>query len=334
MPTRAADLPRPRTARSPSRSPSPRGGGRSPSAASSPSADTHPLVRRFLGYLAAERGLSDNTCEAYRRDLEIAIDFFAGTRRAAIEVAEADDWTAFFRSQSQARKTTKTVARRVAAARSLLRFQAVEGRDVDAILDQIDRPKPERSLPKIMSREQVARLIATPDHCGAPYPSRDVAILELLYASGLRASELCAVRLGDLSLDEGFVRVFGKGSKERLVPVGEAAIAAIERYLRECRTTLERTPTDVLFLSKTGRPLERVRLWQLVESYGRQSGLLKEISPHVLRHCFATHLLSGGADLRVVQSLLGHADVGTTQIYTHVDTTRLKGIHTRFHPRK
>lgn len=331
MPTRVASAVRPRS----SRSRSPRGGGRSPSAASSTSAATSsPLVRRFLGYLAAERGLADNTCEAYRRDLEIAIAFFAETNGPSIDVAGADDWTAFFRQQSRDLKTTKTVARRVAAVRSLLRFQAVEGRDVDAILDQIDRPKPERALPKIMSREQVARLIATPDDCGAPYPSRDVAILELLYASGLRASELCAVTLGNLSLEEGFVRVLGKGSKERMVPVGEAAVAAIERYLRECRPRLEKTPTDVLFLSKTGRPLERVRLWQLVESYGRQSGLLKEISPHVLRHCFATHLLGGGADLRVVQSLLGHADVGTTQIYTHVDTTRLKGIHTRFHPRK
>lgn len=317
-----------------SSSPAPRRGGRSPRAASSTPASSSPLVRRFLGYLAAERGLSVNTCEAYRRDLKRAIAYFEKANLPTIDTAHADEWRAFFRDESRSEKSTKTVARRVAAVRSLLKFQAVEGRDVDAILDQIDRPKPERSLPKIMSREQVSRLIATPEMCGAPFPTRDAAMLELLYASGLRASELCAVTLGDVSLEEGFVRVLGKGSKERIVPVGAAAVAAIERYLLECRPSLLKTPTDVLFLSKTGRPLERVRLWQLVESYGRQSGLLKEISPHVLRHCFATHLLGGGADLRVVQSLLGHADVGTTQIYTHVDSTRLKKVHAQFHPRR
>jgi integrase/recombinase XerD len=209
----------------------------------------------------------------------------------------------------------------------------VEGRDVKGILEHIDRPKAEKSLPKVLSREQVNRLINTPSPESTFY-TRDVAILELLYASGLRASELCGLKLNDLQLREGLVRIFGKGSKERIVvPVGQAAVAAIERYLDDCRPNLLKAPTDVLFLSRTGRPLDRVRLWQLVEGYGKSSGLLKEISPHVLRHCFATHLLSGGADLRVVQELLGHADVGTTQIYTHVDSTRLKAMHKKFHPR-
>lgn len=319
----------------PSSSKSPARGGRSRPAASSPRPELspRPIVRRFVGYLAAERGLSPNTCDAYRRDLESAGEFFDSIS-VSLDRATAEDWAAFFRHESRRRLTTKTVARRVAAARALLKFQEVEGRDVTAILNQIDRPKPERALPKIMSREQVARLIATPIDSGGQFADRDTAILELLYASGLRASELCAIRVGDLSIDEGLIRVFGKGSKERVVPVGQAALQAIERYLAECRPSLEKIPSDVLFLSKSGRPLERVRLWQIVESYGRKSGLLKEISPHVLRHCFATHLLGGGADLRVVQSLLGHADVGTTQIYTHVDATRLKRVHGAFHPRK
>ena len=196
----------------------------------------------------------------------------------------------------------------------------------------IDRPKPERSLPKVLSKEHVNRLINAPSP-DSLYYTRDVAMLELLYASGLRASELCDLTMNNLQRGEGLVRIFGKGSKERVVPVGRAAIDAIERYLAECRPGLLKKPTDILFLSRTGRPLDRVRLWQLVEAYGRSSGLLKEISPHVLRHCFATHLLSGGADLRVVQELLGHADVGTTQIYTHVDSTRLKAMHKKFHPR-
>ena len=139
--------------------------------------------------------------------------------------------------------------------------------------------------------------------------------------------------MNDVDLSEGHVRVFGKGSKERVVPMGQSAVIAIKRYLATCRPELCRTPTSVLFLSRTGKPLERVRLWMLVEKYGRRSNLLKSISPHTLRHCFATHLLSGGADLRVVQELLGHTDVGTTQIYTHVDSDRLKRTHAKFHPR-
>ena len=329
--TPPATKPQARTPRRPVLRSLDRARGRSPRADSS---RLPPLsLRRFLGYLAAERGLARNTLDAYRRDLQSAIAFFDEAKLPAIDVAESEEWETYLRAQSRAGLATKTVARRVAAVRSFLKFQAVEGRNVDDILSRIDRPKPERALPKIMSREQVARLIATPQ-ADSKFYARDVAILELLYASGLRASELCAITINDIQLDDGFVRVFGKGSKERVVPVGQQACAAIDDYLATCRPMLLKTPTDVLFLSRTGRPLERVRLWQLVEGYGRASGLLKEISPHVLRHCFATHLLGGGADLRVVQTLLGHADVGTTQVYTHVDTTRLKGVHARYHPRQ
>ncbi len=290
-----------------------------------------PLLSRFLGYLAAERGLARNTIDAYRRDIEDALRFL-DRRNQPLDTADALDWQEFIHNATRRRLSTRTVSRRVAAVRSLVKFQAVEGRDVQGILEFIDRPKPEKSLPKVLSREQVNRLINAPPPESAFY-TRDVAILELLYASGLRASELCDLTMNNLQLREGLVRIFGKGSKERVVPVGQAAVAAIERYLEDCRPKLLKRPTDVLFLSRTGRPLDRIRLWQLVEGYGKASGLLKEISPHVLRHCFATHLLSGGADLRVVQELLGHADVGTTQIYTHVDATRLKAMHKKFHPR-
>jgi integrase/recombinase XerD len=232
-------------------------------------------------------------------------------------------------------QSTRTVARRLAAIRVFLRFLVANGHDMVGILAQLERPKPEQSLPKVLSKAQVNQLIGAPDPESRLY-FRDVAILELLYASGLRATELCDLRLNDLNLQVGCVRVLGKGMKERIVPVGRAAVEAITRYLGECRPGLVREgrETDCVFLSKTGRPLERIALWMLVEKYGRVSGLLKHISPHVLRHCFATHLLGGGADLRVVQELLGHSDVATTQIYTHVDQSRLKAIHSQFHPRR
>jgi len=191
---------------------------------------------------------------------------------------------------------------------------------------------PSASLPKILSRTQVNQLIAAPNPKSRLY-FRDVAILELLYASGLRASELCSVKLRDLNKSVGVVRILGKGSKERIVPVGHAALEAIEQYLSQCRPKLTRSNDEHLFLSRSGKPLDRISLWMLVEKYGRSSGILREVSPHTLRHCFATHLISGGADLRVVQELLGHSDISTTQIYTHVDQDRLKAVHKKFHPR-
>jgi integrase/recombinase XerD len=283
-------------------------------------------------HLASERGLADNSLLGYRRDLE-SVERFLKERGKTLTSASADDLRQYLQQQTRVGKTTKTVARRYAALRVFLKFLEGEGHDVTAILQQIERPKPEASLPKILSRAQVNQLI------GAPNPKsmlffRDVAILELLYASGLRASELCDLKVRDANLQVGCVRVLGKGMKERIVPLGRAAKEAIERYLLECRPVLVKRASEHLFLSRTGKALERVGLWMLVEKYGRKSGLLKSISPHVLRHCFASHLLSGGADLRVVQELLGHSDIATTQIYTHVDQGRLKAIHGKYHPRK
>lgn len=285
----------------------------------------------LLVYLATERGLADNTCLAYRRDL-LDLHRWLSWRGKALDAATADDFRAYLRAQSQRGQSTKTVARRLAAIRVLLKYLRAMGRDTSATLDQLERPKPERDLPRVLSRGQVAQLIAAPGPRSRLF-DRDVAILELLYASGLRASELCALSVGDVNLQVGVVRVLGKGRKERIVPVGRAALEAIERYLSGLRPRLLKRPSDRLFLSRTGKPLDRVALWLLVEKHARRCGLLNSVSPHTLRHCFATHLLSGGADLRVVQELLGHADVGTTQIYTHVDADRLRNVHRRFHPR-
>ncbi len=290
-----------------------------------------PIVRSFLLHLASERGLAENTLHAYRRDLENIADFFSERGKSLLD-ADVDDYRLYLQSQTRHGQSTKTVARRLAAIRVFLRFLEGEGYDTEPILRQLERPKPERDLPKVLSRDQVARLIAAPNP-KSPLFARDVAILELLYACGLRASELCDLKLNDTNLQVGCVRVFGKGAKERVVPMGRAAAEAIERYLSDCRPRLVRTPSDLLFLSRTGKPMDRISLWMLVEKYGRSSGLFKEVSPHTLRHCFATHLISGGADLRVVQELLGHSDISTTQIYTHVDQDRLKAVHKRFHPR-
>lgn len=291
-----------------------------------------PEVKAFLLHLASERGLADNSLHAYRRDLENIDDHFRTAGQTLLS-ADADAYRAYLQDQSRQGKSTRTLARRLAAIRVFLRFMTTMGRDPSAILQQLERPKPEQSLPKVLNRTQVNQLIAAPDP-ESPLFTRDVAILELLYASGMRASELCAVKTRDVNLQVGCVRVLGKGMKERIVPLGRAAAEAVQRYAAECRPRLDKTGrSELLFLSRTGRPLERVGLWMLVEKYGRSSGLLKRVSPHTLRHCFATHLIGGGADLRVVQELLGHSDIATTQIYTHVDQDRLRAIHSKYHPR-
>ena len=293
---------------------------------------TTPQIRNFLVYLATERGLAENTLHAYRRDLENLEDHFTSIGKSILK-GDADEFRHYLQSQTLAKQSTKTVSRRLAAIRVFLKYLNTEGFDFSPVLQQLERPKPEQDLPKILSRAQVNQLIATPNPKSMLY-ARDVAILELLYASGLRATELCQLKMNNLNLNVQCVRVLGKGMKERVVPLGTAAKEALENYLLDCRPKLAKRPTDRVFLSRSGRELERVGLWMLVEKYGRRSGLLKKISPHTLRHCFATHLIGGGADLRIVQELLGHSDIATTQIYTHVDQTRLKSIHEKFHPRK
>ena len=291
-----------------------------------------PHLKSFLVHLATERGLSENTLLAYRRDLQ-DLGRFLGDNGRTILSTDAEQLRGYLRSQSQRGQSTATVSRRLAAMRVFLKFLTQEGHDFTSVLEQLERPKPERGLPKILSKAQVNALVAAPNPKSFLF-ARDVAILELLYASGLRATELCQLKLRDLNLQVRCVRVLGKGMKERIVPLGQAAAEALERYLLDCRPKLQRKPQENVFLSRTGRQMERVGLWMLVEKYGRSSGILKHISPHTLRHCFATHLIGGGADLRVVQELLGHSDIGTTQIYTHVDTERLKLVHRKFHPRK
>ena len=304
-----------------------------------PAPDPSHRVHAFLVHAAVERGLSPNTRDAYRRDLVDFEDWLENEGYDPMAV-EADGVQAYLRHCAGRGLATKSVSRRLAAVRMLLKYQGEAGhRDADevaAVVQRLETPKAERPLPKTMSRGQVQRLVEQPDR-ETPLGQRDAAMLELLYASGLRASELCDVKMSDYNPDFRHVRVFGKGSKERVVPVGIPAAEAIDGYLTGVRPTLVKDlkrSKERLFLSNTGRPLDRVALWQIVTRHARHSGVLRETGPHTLRHCFATHLLGGGADLRVVQELLGHTDVGTTQIYTHVDSDRLKEVHAKFHPRR
>lgn len=294
-----------------------------------------PEIRPFLVYLATERGLAENSLLAYRRDLTDMLVYLT-PRGKTLRSADALDFRDYLQDQTRAGQATKTVARRIAAIRAFCRYLTIEGVDKSRDIETLDRPKPAHDLPKVLNRTQVERLIAAPD-TNHEFFDRDVAIIELLYASGLRASEVCDVKLNDLNLSVGAVRVIGKGSKERVVPMGRAAQEAIARYLVRTRPKLEAGKgqgKDRLFLSKSGKPLERVALWQIIKRAASRSGVINEVHPHVLRHCFASHLVEGGADLRVVQELLGHADIATTQIYTHVDGRRLKRVHQQYHPRK
>src|SRR5579859_3832842 len=230
-------------------------------------ASERPELSAFLLHLASERGLADNTLHAYRRDLE-DLERYLADKKLNYLTAGADDFRYYLQSQSRQGQSTRTVARRLAAIRVFLRFLATIGHDRAAILQHLERPKPEKALPKVLSRAQVNQLIAAPNP-ESPFFSRDVAILELLYASGLRATELCQLKLRDLNLGVGCVRVLGKGSKERIVPVGHAAIEALTRYLTEERPKFDSRQSELVFLSRTGRPLERIALWMIIEKHGR-----------------------------------------------------------------
>jgi len=292
-----------------------------------------PLVKRFLDYLFVECGLSGATIVAYQHDLVR----FWGTVDAlgvAREEIDIDVVRQHLIELRDAGLGVTSIARHLAAIKMFLRFMFAEKlirRDVASL---IESPKKWHTLPDTLHRDDVERLLDAPDEAGEFY-LRDRALLELLYATGMRVSELVDLAGDRLNLRVGYVRVIGKGRKERIIPVGSVALAALNEYLNILRPQLAGFHSgDHVFLSRTGRPLDRSAIWRIVRRCAVDAGIRKHVSPHTLRHCFATHLLQGGADLRVVQELLGHADVATTQIYTHVDTDRLKSVHRKFHPRQ
>jgi integrase/recombinase XerD len=288
------------------------------------------LVERYLDHLAVERGLAENTVSAYRRDL-VALGEALEEAGGDLLSAPAADLAAQVRRMRRAGLSPRTIARAVSAARGFYAQLVAEGEREDDPAADLATPKPLRRLPSVLSEEQVEALLAAPDTATA-LGLRNRAMIELLYATGLRVSELVSLTLPQLRLDQGYLIAFGKGSKERIVPVGESAAAWLGRYYREARPALERGRSDAVFLSRLGRPMTRQAFWDILKKYARGAGV-RDVSPHVLRHSFATHLLEHGADLRAVQMMLGHADISTTQIYTHIHAQRLKSLYERFHPR-
>ncbi|MEX2466357.1 MAG: site-specific tyrosine recombinase XerD [Gemmatimonadota bacterium] len=297
------------------------------------------LARAFRGeqfrdYLAFERGLSARTVEAYMGDLRklyAHLEADGVARPADVSPEHVRTWIYSLREAGLA---PTSIRRARSAARTYFGFLLAEGAiDADPT-EHVQAPRVDRKLPDFLTIEETRRLLEAPDPDRRLY-WRDRAILEVLYASGMRVSELTGLSLTSLDLDEGFATVFGKGSKERLVPLGVPALRAAGRYLAEVRPVLDKgRGKGIVFLTVRGRPLRRETVWRLVQGAARRAGLRRDVSPHTLRHTFATHLIEGGADLAAVQELLGHVDISTTEIYTHVDREYLREVHRRFHPRR
>ena len=290
-------------------------------------------ISSFLTHIRVEKGLSANTVSAYRRDLMKFSDF-AQKRKLSLEAVRSDDLMDFLAGLYRQRLESKSVARHLVSLRNFFRFaQTQELIPADPSVN-LESPKIRRSLPGYLRLEEVERLLAQPDG-KTPFGMRDRAMLEVLYSAGLRVSELIGLRVSDLDTKVGCVRCIGKGDKERIVPIGKKALGMAERYLREARPKLlgKATGSPTLFVNRRGGALSRVGVWKILSSYGRRAGLRVALTPHMLRHSFATHLLERGADLRSVQLMLGHADISTTQIYTHVVEERLKQIYKAHHPR-
>lgn len=297
--------------------------------------DEHRAFRfeQFQDYLSFERGLAARTVAAYARDLARWRDFMVGlgiTDPARVTPLLMREWVF---SLKDAGLAPTSIRRAQSALRTYYGFLLAEGAVYVDPTDRLEAPRVSRKLPVFLTLDETGRLLEAPDP-SKPLFWRDRAILEVLYATGVRVSELVELRLASLDLDEGFATIFGKGSKERLVPIGEPALRALGRYLRDVRPGLDRGKgRGRVFLNARGDPMRREAVWSIVKDAARRAGIAKTVSPHTLRHTFATHLVEGGADLAAVQELLGHADIATTQIYTHLDRDYLRDVHRRYHPR-
>lgn len=293
-------------------------------------------VREYLDYLSVECGLADNTILAYRRDLRKLGQFLASDGVTDIQGLTARAVQRFVAALSKQSLGLSSISRCVAAVRMFLRYLYMVGQMTEDRTNLLDSPKASHRLPRVLAYEHVEALIMAPDPDSQLY-LRDKAILELLYACGLRVSELCTLNVKDVNMRIGFLRCLGKAKRERIIPIGQSAIQALNDYVSQLRPQLIQQANQLdqqrLFVSRRGRNLDRANVWRLVKRYATSAGLTGKISPHTLRHCFASHLLQGGADLRMVQEMLGHVDVATTQIYTHVDQRRLKEIYHKYHPR-
>jgi integrase/recombinase XerD len=289
-------------------------------------------VREFLNSLRVEKGLSDNTIQAYRRDI-LKFAAFVVERGLDTPSVARSDVVDFLASLYQRRLDSRSVARHLVSIRNFFRFALIEGYVTEDPAATIESPRFRQSLPAFLSVEEVDRVLQQPDTTTV-VGLRDRALIEIMYSAGLRVSELCNLRVNDLQMDPGCLRCIGKGNKERLVPVGKQALAITRKYLRISRPKLLRgNSSPYLFLNQRGTKIDRITFWKLLGAYGRKAALRKSLTPHMLRHSFATHLLDRGADLRSVQMMLGHSDISTTQIYTHVIEERLKHVYKAHHPR-
>ena len=291
-------------------------------------------VKRFLDYLFVECGLAGSTVVAYQRDL---CDFWGDVERHGVGVRDVTilDIQRHLKRLQERGLAVASIARRLSAIKMFLRFLFAENELHRDVASLIEAPKKWRTLPATVHYRQIDALLQAPD-ASDEFHLRDRALLELLYATGMRVSEVSDLMLDQVNLDIGYLRCIGKGNKERIIPIGRSALRAMRRYLDELRPALARRRHSgaFVFLSRTGRKLDRTSIWRLVRKHARAAGMTDDLTPHTLRHSFATHILAGGADLRVVQELLGHVDVSTTQIYLHVDENRLKEVHRRCHPRQ
>jgi len=291
------------------------------------------LIDSFLSYLSVERGLARNTIVSYRQDLDDYMDFLDKQAIDALSKTNKNHIINFMLAQKDKGIAANSIARRLAAIKVFYRFLSRERILSIDPTSLIDSPKLWKKIPEALSMNEVDALLAQPD-IRDRQGVRDRAILEALYATGMRVSEAAGLKLDNLNLDIGFLRCIGKGNKERVVPLGKKAIASIKKYMEISRPRLlKNRQSDFLFLNRSGGSLSRQSIWKLIKRYARQARIKKSIRPHTLRHSFATHLLERGADLRSVQEMLGHANISTTQIYTHINKDRLKSIHKMFHPR-
>jgi integrase/recombinase XerD len=292
-------------------------------------------LKDFTHFLIVEKGLAKNTIVSYERDLKSYMKYIKNVEQLnsfnEVERVHIIHFLGYLKEQG---KSSRTLARHVASIRAFHQFLLRErATDHDPSV-HLETPKLERTLPKVLNLEEVETLLDSPntkDHYGI----RDKAMLELLYATGIRVSELIGLQVGDVHLTMGFVRCIGKGNKERIIPIGKTAIAALEQYVNNGRPHFisKKSQDDALFLNHHGNQLTRQGFWKILKRLAREAGIEKELTPHTLRHSFATHLLENGADIRAVQEMLGHSDIATTQIYTHVTKTRLKDVYSKFHPR-
>lgn len=293
---------------------------------------------QYLHYLQLQKNASPNTIASYRLDLDRYVRFLENAQVTSPDQVSEEHTALFLRSLSKRGLSPRSITRSFSAIRGFHKFLVGDGAARTNPTETIDPPKLSRQLPDVLTAAEVERILRQPTASARDVRNlwlRDRTVLEVLYATGIRVSELIGLRQPDVQADDGTVRVYGKGRKERLVPVGSSALRWIERYKTECRPLLRRTgqSTDVLFLNARGRPMTRMAIWKIVQAYSTRARIEKDVHPHTFRHSFATHLLEGGADLRAVQEMLGHSDISTTQIYTHIDREYLKEVHRTFHPR-